>query len=344
MIASASTFSSDEIPIVDFSGYRTDLPALAQEIKEVCATWGFLYLKNHGLPQGSIDRMFDINKTFFKTTPKQEKFSTPWNSVVNAGYDANTGTEGYFNEHGAKEKVSAVDEKEVFVIRKQGSYQQPMPPSLMKFNPEIQGFMAEVHEKIAVPLLSCLGVGLGLSKDHLPVLHQHASPSMTTLRLIHYPALPSTEEAPIRLASHTDQGVITILFQNQIAGLQVRPPKYTGPIKDDEKWLDAPVIPGAVLINIGETMSFFSGGLMKSTLHRVARSPLAEDQGKDRFSMAYFCHPNMDTLLEVLQGLEGKKGVQAREAPISCVTGRKVRTVKDWIEHRHSMGRLEKAK
>ncbi len=205
--------------------------------------------------------------------------------------------------------------------------------------------MAEVHEKIAIPVLSCLGLGLGLSGEHLPVLHRHTSPSMTTLRLIHYPALPPSDTAPIRLASHTDQGVITILFQSQIAGLQVRPPRYTGPIQPLMRvWLDAPVIPGAVLINIGETMTFFSGGLMKSTLHRVARSPLHQDAGKDRFSMAYFCHPNMDTLLEVLQGLQGKEGVQAREAPVSCVTGKKVRTVKDWIEHRHSMGRLEAVK
>jgi len=287
--------------------------------------------------------MFDISSTFFKTTPRAEKASTPWNSIVNAGYDAKTGTEGYFKELGANDKVSATDEKEVFVIRKQGSYDQPMPPSLKKFNPEIQDFMAEVHEKIALPLISCLGVGLGLSGAQLSNLHKHESPSMTTLRLIHYPALPPTEEAPIRLASHMDQGVITILFQNLIAGLQVRPPRYSGPVQNDEVWLDAPVVPGAVLINIGETMTFFSGGLMKSTLHRVAKSPVADDQGKERFSMAYFCHPNMDTQLEVLKGLEGKEGVTPRETPISCVTGQKVRTVKDWIEHRHSMGRLQKA-
>jgi isopenicillin N synthase-like dioxygenase len=347
-MAATNSDSNSSIPVIDFSRSTTDLPALAAEIKQVCSTWGFLYLQNHSLPQETIDRLFSISATFFKTTPAEEKFSTPWNSIVNAGYDAKTGTEGYFKENGARETVAAEDSKEVFVIRKQASYDQPMPPSLKKFNPEIQAFMAEVHEKIAVPLLACLGIGLGLSETHLPLLHKHASPSMTTLRLIYYPALPADADdtAPnhVRLPSHTDQGVLTILFQNQIAGLQVRPPKYTGPIQPDEVWLDAPVIPGAVLINIGETMTFFSGGLMKSTLHRVAKSPLPQEQGKERFSMAYFCHPNMDTLLRVLDGLEGKEGVEAREAPISCVTGEKVKTVKDWIEHRHSMGRLAKVK
>lgn len=332
---------SSRIPIVDFSRFDTDLAILAQEIRTVCEAWGFLYLKNHGLEQSKIDNMFHISETFFKGTSREEKASTPWNSIYNAGYDAKTGTEGYFNENGANESMSAEDSKEVFVVRKESSYDQPMPPSLRRFNPEIQSFMTETHENIAVPLLACLGLGLGLTKERLPRIHQHESPSVTTLRLIHYPALRDDDNAPIRLPSHTDQGVITILFQNQIAGLQVRPPKYTGPIKDDEKWLDAPIIPGAVLINIGETMTFFSGGLMKSTLHRVAKSPNKEDQGKHRFSMAYFCHPNQDTLLEVIDGIEG--GVY-RDPPVSCVTGRQVRTVKDWIEHRHSMGRLEVAK
>ena len=100
--------------------------------------------------------MFDISATFFKTTPKTEKSLTPWNSIVNAGYDAKTGTEGYFNENGANDRHSAADEKEVFAIRKQASYEQPMSPSIQKFNPEIQNFMAGVHDKIAVPLLSCL--------------------------------------------------------------------------------------------------------------------------------------------------------------------------------------------
>lgn len=331
---------AENIPIVDFSRYDTDLPGLAQEVKRICETWGFLYLKNHGLDQIKIDRMFAISETFFTKTPWEEKASTPWNSIYNAGFDAKTGTENYFKENGANDVVSPVDEKEVFVIRKQKSYDQPMPPSLRQFNPEIQQFMAETHETIAVRLLVCIGLGLGLTKDRLPQLHQHEKLSNTSMRLIHYPPLKEDDNAPIRLGSHTDQGVITILFQNLIAGLQVRPPKYTGPIKDDEKWLDAPVIPGAVLINIGETLTFFSGGLMKSTLHRVARSPRPEDKGKDRYSIPYFCHPNQDTLLEVLQGIDG--GVQ-REAPVSCITGRQVKTVKEWIEHRHSMGRLQTA-
>lgn len=332
--------ASDSIPIVDFSRFDTDFEAVAKEIKNVCETWGFLYLKNHGLEQERIDRMFEISDYFFKKTSLEDKMSCPYDSIPNAGYDGKTGNEAYFQENGGKDVTSKKDGKEVFVLRKENCYDQPLPSTLQQHKSEIQGFMAETHEKIALRLLSCIAVGLGLDRGKLPQMCEYASPSITSLRLIHYPALEVGDEAPVRLGSHSDHGVITILFQHLISGLQVRPPKYSGPIQEGEQWINATVIPGTVLVNIGETMTFFSGGLMKSTMHRVTRSPHPEEKHKERFSMAYFCHPNQDTLLEVLDGIKG--GVK-REPPISCVTGQQIKTVKDWIEHRHSLGRLQKA-
>jgi isopenicillin N synthase-like dioxygenase len=128
---------------------------------------------------------------------------------------------------------------------------------------------------------------------------------------------------------------VTVLIQHKVMGLQVRPPNLSGPVLEGEEWLDAPIIPGAVLVNIGETMTFLSGGVMKSTLHRVARSPRIEDQGKERFSCVYFCHANEDTKLEMVEGI---KGGNRKTPPLSCVTGKRVETVKDWIQHRHSRG------
>jgi isopenicillin N synthase-like dioxygenase len=194
--------------------------------------------------------------------------------------------------------------------------------------------MREIHEKIAMNILKCLSVAVGLPEDYLGNLHKYDDPSFTTLRLMHYPAAPDgSVDYASRLPAHTDHDVITLLFQHQIMGLQVRPPHYSGPIADDEVWLDAPIIPGSVLINIGETLSFLSGGVMKSTWHRVVKSPREEDARKERFSIAYFCHATESTKLKFIEGIEG---AVKREAPISCVTGEQVATVRDWIQHRHS--------
>ncbi|OAP56819.1 hypothetical protein AYL99_08931 [Fonsecaea erecta] len=327
------------IPLIDFARLETDFEGVANEIKDIAATWGFLYIKNTGIQQEQIDRMFEIADVFFNKTSPEEKASTPWGSIENAGYDdrrARKQEKRNYEEYGQNEVTKKDDPKESFAFRKTNSYDQPLPPTLKKVNNEIQGFMRTAHEKVALKVLACLSVSLGLPADYFPKLHNFDSPSFTTLRLLHYPGLTGDDAAtPVRLPAHTDHTVVTVLFQHKVMGLQVRPPNLTGEVLEGEQWLDAPIIPGAVLVNIGETMTFLSGGLMKSTLHRVARSPRAEDQGKERFSCVYFCHANEDTKLAMVEGIQG--GVK-KTPPISCVTGKRVETVKDWIQHRHSRG------
>lgn len=46
-------------------------------------------------------------------------------------------------------------------------------------------------------------------------------------------------------------------------------------------------------MNIGDLLSYWTDGLLKSTVHRVV-FPIAEQQSpnpKDRYTLVYFCHP-----------------------------------------------------
>lgn len=76
-------------------------------------------------------------------------------------------------------------------------------------------------------------------------------------------------------------GSITLLFQKDVGGLQILLP--TG--KDE--WLDAPVDNDAVLVNVGDLMEFWTGGQLKSTVHRVSL-PRSPEEAGPRFSIAYF--------------------------------------------------------
>jgi hypothetical protein len=63
-----------------------------------------------------------------------------------------------------------------------------------------------------------------------------------------------------------------------------------------------------ILVNIGDLLSFWTGGMLKSTVHRVTFSG-----GGERYSMAYFCHPLDEARLErvesrVLDKGDGEKG------------------------------------
>jgi hypothetical protein len=73
-----------------------------------------------------------------------------------------------------------------------------------------------------------------------------------------------------------------------------------------------------VLVNIGDILSAWTDGLLKSTVHRVVVVPSsneAEEGVGNRYSMAYFAHPVGTTVLEAVPSEwfwregKGKNGV-----------------------------------
>lgn len=123
--------------------------------------------------------------------------------------------------------------------------------------------------------------------------------SGTTLRLLYYPPLGSTDaqNSDMRAGAHSDYGSITLLFRLRgQAGLEIQ----TGP----GTWAPVPVSPPGtesdpappILVNIGDLLSYWTNGLLQSTVHRVvfpaAGSELAgESSDGPRYSIAYFVHP-----------------------------------------------------
>jgi hypothetical protein len=57
-----------------------------------------------------------------------------------------------------------------------------------------------------------------------------------------------------------------------------------------------------ILVNVGDLMEYWTNGLLKSTVHRVIVPEPTEnaEKGKDRYSIAFFCHPTDSTLLEAV--------------------------------------------
>jgi isopenicillin N synthase-like dioxygenase len=84
--------------------------------------------------------------------------------------------------------------------------------------------METVYEKAfstELELLSALAIALGISEEHIKSLHSRAE---NEFRLLHYPSIPASDLADgsaTRIAEHTDFGMITMLFQDSVGGLQV---------------------------------------------------------------------------------------------------------------------------
>ena len=116
---------------------------------------------------------------------------------------------------------------------------------------------------------------LGLAPDWF-ARHYTADPTVL-FRIFRYP--PQAGDDPgWGVGEHTDYGLLTLLLQDDVAGLQVR---------TRDGWLDAPSIPRTLVCNIGDMLDRLTGGLYRSTPHRVRNA-----SGRERYSFPLFFDPD----------------------------------------------------
>ena len=172
---------------------------------------------------------------------------------------------------------------------------QPLPPLLSAQKDLIARFQTSCHA-LCTSILALLGTALEIPEsDYFASRHDQArGPSGTIFRMLYYPKTNSgsNEVQSIRAGAHSDYGSITLLFRLPgQPGLELSTDEGWAPVPvnpDESKLADAPI-----LVNIGDLLSFWTNGMLKSTVHRVTFSG-----GEERYSMAYFCHPLDDAKLE----------------------------------------------
>lgn len=224
-----------------------------------------------------------------------------------------------------------------------GKAQQPLPPTLIDHESEISAFQDYCHN-LCLKILDLFAIGLDVDpaqggRKWFSSRHSRAlGPSGCTLRFLYYPSIQSSSdfdpEVDIRAGAHSDYGSVTLLFQNPgQPGLELLPPDTTSATSQD--WTPVTVTPPGtendplppILVNIGDLLSSWTNNLFKSTVHRVVFPKDARVGGEDRYSIAFFCHPVNQALLEpvpsekvkALRGKEGKKveGMTAHEHLLS---------------------------
>ena len=121
---------------------------------------------------------------------------------------------------------------------------------------------------------------------------QKVDKHFTNLVAYHYPPMPAAPKpGQLRGGAHTDFGSLTLVHGHPSArGLQV----WNG-----SDWEDVPIVPGALVVNLGDLMAQWTNDLWVSTLHRVANPPESE-WDKARYSLIFFHQPNYDCPIESL--------------------------------------------
>ena len=171
----------------------------------------------------------------------------------------------------------------------------PRPEPLESQSSTLSSFLRHAHIIIA-RILSALDDGLGLQRGSLASLVNQERSSGTILRMIKYAPQPLSDRRT-SLLQHTDLGAITFLC-SALGGLQVLTP---GSDPDDETaWRYIRPAPNCAIINIGDALVEWSGGILRSNMHRVTYAP--GPQGDyTRYSVAYLVRGNKTVTMKRLR-------------------------------------------
>lgn len=161
--------------------------------------------------------------------------------------------------------------------------------------PELSGFkeiIAEYYAKVsALGQKVCSALELHLNLPAGSMTGQMTKP-ISQLRLLHYVRRPDTvNHKSVNMGAHTDYECLTLLHTRN-EGLQV--------MTENDQWIDVPVDPAVLVVNIGDMLEAWSNGVLRSTPHRVLNlSP-------ERFSLPYFVAANYHTMISPFPQLVSK--------------------------------------
>lgn len=282
--AEAKILDQSLIPVVDIQPLRdgSDPKGVAKLLHEASQKLGFIYIKGHGIPEEVIDSARAGAYEFFGQTES-----------VKADVKVTAKHRGWLGQGGAKMKDGAkADLKESFIWGHEDDDRALMdhdlrgeniwPAELPHMSQEAMSYFQHAH-KVAHHLMRGFALGLDLDEDFFL---KTASRPLSRASYVYYPAQPADlGSSQFGVGPHTDFGVLTVLCQDSVGGLQVE--------DASGDWIQAPPIEGTLIVNVADLLSRWTDGAYKSTPHRVVNS-----SGKKRLSIVLAFDPNPETVID----------------------------------------------
>lgn len=271
-------FSS--VPVIDIApllaGEATKRQVTAR-IDAACRQSGFFYVVGHGVDVDLQRELQTLAREFF-ARPTGEKMQIEMSRGGKAW-------RGYFRV-GDELTSGLPDQKEGLYF----GYELPADHPLVQTGTPLHGpnlfpavpaalreavleYMAALTQ-LGQQLMGGIAMGLGLPESYF-VEHGMRDP-LTLFRIFNYPPPPSPDLWGV--GEHTDYGLLTILLQDEVRGLEV---------KSKSGWVPAPPLAGSFVCNIGDMLDRMTRGVYRSTPHRVRNV-----SGRDRMSFPFFFDPN----------------------------------------------------
>lgn len=286
------------LPIISIAPLRSisrdglgipDLSQVVKQLRQACREYGFFYITDHGIDQDLQQRLEDLSRRFFAQDP-DVKLRIPMSQGGRAW-------RGYFPVRGELTSGKP-DRKEGLYFGSELEERDPrvqaqiplhgrnlFPDSLPELKATVLQYL-EAMTELGHDLME--GIALSLDLDPNYFEHRYIQDPLILFRIFNYPA--SDESSPDwGVGEHTDYGLLTILKQDVVGGLQV----YS-----QGQWIPADPVPNSFVCNIGDMLERITGGYYRSTPHRVKNTSTV-----DRLSFPFFFDPNFNSKVEPIAGI-----------------------------------------
>ncbi|KHO01976.1 oxidoreductase [Metarhizium album ARSEF 1941] len=297
----------DHVPVISINTISlADLRSAdgnsAQSMLAACQELGFFSLSLRGDSLGEammedIDQLFDVARDIMDLPPhvKQQYLHDIPRSFL-----------GFKPLGHAKTETEEPDRFEWFNLGQDGlmgtAPLQPLPHLVQSHLPLFRSFLHR-GQSLQKTICSALEAQLSLPEGILMASQTPTKPSGTVIRLIKALACPRDEDLRTSMIHHTDFGTITLLA-NVVGGLQILTPG--GSAADEGAWLWVRPVPGCLIVNLGDAMVQWTGGILRSNVHRI-RYPPGQQRRVDRYSLAILFRPEREASMKNKTG-EGEGG------------------------------------
>lgn len=295
--------STFHVPAVDIAPYVAggtpdERAAVAAAVDAACREVGFIQVHGHGIPAdvlaglgAAMDAFFAQDLATKKTwvrPPAENRGYTPPKSEslsLSLGVESATRMNDFFEAYNVGRSVVDYPDLPAEVA---GHYATNTWPEVPDFEARVSAYF-EHAGRVAVTLTEVFADALGLPAGFFETIADH---SIDVLRMNNY-ALPEGTDVTLDgdltgMGEHTDYGIVTVLWADQVRGLQV--------LDAEGRWHDVSPEDGALLVNLGDLTARLTNERWLSTLHRV-KPPVIDGTIQRRRSAAYFHDGNADAVV-----------------------------------------------
>jgi isopenicillin N synthase-like dioxygenase len=275
------TTVSDSLPIIDLRPLLAgEGDAIAAQIAAACRATGFFYVTGHGVDEALIRRLVTLSREFFaqsadaKLRIRMARGGRAWRGYFPVGDELTSGLpdlkEGLYcgaelgPDHPRVRAGTPMFGPNLF------------PDEIPALRDTVLAYM-EALTRLGHTVMSGIALSLGLPGSYF--VDRYTADPFILFRIFNYPSALGSEDT-WGVGEHTDYGLLTLLLQDDAGGLE---------IKTRGGWIEAPPVEGSFVCNLGDMLDRMTGGLYRSTPHRVRNKA-----ARDRLSFPFFFDPSFD--------------------------------------------------